>query len=296
MAQVTVIGLGAMGSTLARVLLERGHDVTTWNRSALPAARAAMLWRAGAKQVSSPAEAIAAGPLTIMCVLDYAAADSILDTPGACQALAGRTLVQLSNGGEDEVRRQLARVRTAGGRMLSGGIVGYPRHIGLTDTVILYAGSAAAFAEHRNTLAALAGGQRFLGEDPAVQNATYVASFAFYYAALTGFLEGAALAGSRGVTPADFAATMPAMTALLLDHAADAARRIEAGDYAGDQATVDVHMVGSQRRQRTFLERGQQSLMTDGFLTYCHQAHDAGEGGQDIAAIYKRIVAPSVPD
>ncbi len=41
-----------------------------------------------------------------------------------------------------------------------------------------------------------------------------------------GFLENAALAASRGVAPADFAATMPAMTALLLDHMADAARRI----------------------------------------------------------------------
>ena len=43
-----------------------------------------------------------------------------------------------------------------------------------------------------------------------------------------GFLENVALAASRGVAPADFAATTPAMTALLLDHMADAARRIAA--------------------------------------------------------------------
>ena len=43
MAQVSVLGLGAMGSTLARVLAERGHDVTVWNRSELPTARAAAL-------------------------------------------------------------------------------------------------------------------------------------------------------------------------------------------------------------------------------------------------------------
>jgi 3-hydroxyisobutyrate dehydrogenase-like beta-hydroxyacid dehydrogenase len=293
MAQVTVIGLGAMGSVLAKVLMESGHDVTAWNRSPIPAVRAEMLSRVGVRYASTPAEAIAASPLTIMCVLDYAAADSILDGLGVSKELAGRTLVQLSNGSEDEVRRQLARVQAADGRMLSGGIIGYPRHIGLSDTVILYAGSPAAFTEHEDTLAVLAGRQRFLGEDPAVQNATYVASFGFYFVALAGFLESAALAGSRGVAPADFAATMPAMTALLLGHVTDAARRVEVGDYEGDQATVDVHMVGSQRRQRVFRERGLRSLMTDGFLAYCQQAKHAGEGHQDIAAIYKRIVAPS---
>ena len=292
MAQVSVLGLGAMGSTLAKVLAERRHQVTAWNRSPLPAARAEMLGRAGASYAATPAAAIVASPLAIMCVLDYAAADAILDGPGVSEALAGRTLVQLTNGSDDEVRRQLERVQGFGARMLCGGIVGYPRHIGRTDTAILYAGSAAAFTEHKDTLAALAGKQRFLGEDPALQNATYAAGFGFYFAALMGFLENAALAASRGVAPADFAATMPAMTALLLDHTADAARRIAAGDYEGDQATVDVHLVGAQWRRRAFVESGLQSLMGDAYATYCQQAHEAGEGGQDIAAIYKRIVSP----
>ena len=83
---------------------------------------------------------------------------------------------------------------------------------------------------------------------------------------------------------------MPGMVALLLDHVADAARRIEAGDYDGDQATVDVHLVGSSRRQRTFAEHDVQSLVTDAFVAYCRQAQEAGEGGEDVAAIYKRIL------
>ncbi len=289
MAQVSVLGLGAMGSTLARVLAERGHDVTVWNRSEVLAARAKTLTRAGVRWAATPAEAIAASPLIVMCLTDYPAAETVLGAPGATQSLAGRALVQLTNGSEEQVRRQLSRVAAAGGRMLAGGIVGYPRHIGRDDTVILYAGSESAFEEHRATLADLAGGQRYLGKDPAVQNATYVSAFGFYYAALAGFLESAALAASRGVTPSDFAAVMPGMTALLLDHIADAARRLEAADYDGDQATVDVHLVGSGRRQQAFADKGLQSLMTDAFVAYCRQAHEAGEGGEDIAALYKRL-------
>jgi DNA polymerase III subunit gamma/tau len=191
-----------------------------------------------------------------------------------------------------EVRAQMDRVRAAGGRMLSGGIVAYPRHIGRPDTVILFAGDAAAFAEHRETLAALAGDARYLGEDPAVQNAIYDSAFGFYFAALAGFLENLALAEDRGVPVAEFAAAMPGMTALLLDHLQDAARRIESGDFAGDQATVDVHLVGARRRHDTFVAHGLQSRAFDAYLAYCEQASAAGDGGEDIAALFKRIPAP----
>lgn len=34
MAEVTVIGLGAMGSALARAFIKAGHTVTVWNRTA----------------------------------------------------------------------------------------------------------------------------------------------------------------------------------------------------------------------------------------------------------------------
>jgi 3-hydroxyisobutyrate dehydrogenase-like beta-hydroxyacid dehydrogenase len=283
-----------MGGTLARVLAARGHEVTVWNRSGITATRGAGLREAGVRAAATPADAIAAGPLTVMCVTDYPVAETILDAPGATEALGGRTLVQLSNGAEAQVRAQMARVAAAGGRLLSGGIMAYPRHMGRPDTVILYAGDASAFEEHRETLACLAGGQRYLGEDPAVQNAVCESAFGFYFAALCGFLENAALVADRGVPVAELAAVMPGMTALLLDHLADAARRIEAGDYAGDQATTDVHLHGALRRQAAFAARGLQSPMADGYVTYCRQVHDAGDGGEDIAAVFKRVAAPDV--
>jgi 3-hydroxyisobutyrate dehydrogenase-like beta-hydroxyacid dehydrogenase len=289
MAQVSVLGLGAMGSRLARVLLERGHDVTVWNRS--DSGRAAALAAAGATRAAAPAEATLAAPLILMCVTDYPAADEVLAAPGVLDALAGRTLAQLTNGNEDQVRAQLARVRAAGGRMLAGGILGYPRHIGRPETVITYAGDAGAFQEHAATLADLAGAQGYYGEDPGPPNAVYVAAFGFYFAALAGFLEAAALAESRGVPAGEFAAAMPGMTALLLDHIGDAARRIEVGDFAGDQATVDVHLVGSARRQRTLEDAGLGSLMTGAFVEYCRRAAEAREGGEDIAALFKRMRA-----
>jgi 3-hydroxyisobutyrate dehydrogenase-like beta-hydroxyacid dehydrogenase len=289
-ARVSVLGLGAMGSTLAGVLLQHGFDVTVWNRS--DSERAAAVVAAGAERAATPAEATAAAPLVLMCVTDYPAADEVLAARGVLEALAGRIFVQYTNGTVYQVREQMKLVAGAGGRMLSGAIAGYPRHIGRQETLIMYAGDGGSYDEHKETLACLAGGQRYLGEDPGPMNAVYVSSFAFYYAALGGFLEAAALARARGVPPREFAAAMPGMAALLLDHVADAARRIDEDDFSGDQATVDVHLTGSSRRLATFSEQGLQALLTGAFVEYCRQAVAAGEGGQDIATLFKRILAP----
>ncbi|MCJ7780453.1 MAG: NAD(P)-binding domain-containing protein, partial [Acidimicrobiia bacterium] len=77
MSDVTVIGLGAMGSALAATLIEKGHAVTVWNRTA---AKAAPLVSAGAVQAATPRDAVAASPVTIVCVGGYADTREVLDT------------------------------------------------------------------------------------------------------------------------------------------------------------------------------------------------------------------------
>lgn len=65
MADIAVLGLGAMGSRMAANLLKAGHDVTVWNRT--PTAAAALV-AAGAKQAKSPREA-ASGAAFIMAMV-----------------------------------------------------------------------------------------------------------------------------------------------------------------------------------------------------------------------------------
>lgn len=62
MSDVTVIGLGAMGSAIANALIAGGHDVTVWNRSPdrmLPFAKIA------ASCAGSAREAVTAGHLIV---------------------------------------------------------------------------------------------------------------------------------------------------------------------------------------------------------------------------------------
>ena len=93
MSKVTVIGLGNMGSALACTLIENGCTVTVWNRSA---EKAASLLEKGAALAPSASADIAASPLIIVCVTNYAAANQILGDVAA--NLSGKLLVHFTSG------------------------------------------------------------------------------------------------------------------------------------------------------------------------------------------------------
>src|SRR5690606_16520328 len=86
---LTLLGLGAMGAALARTWLAAGHPLTVWNRSP---GRSAELAAAGARVAATAAEAVAASPLVVTCLLDDASVRAAL----ADADLTGRDLVDLT--------------------------------------------------------------------------------------------------------------------------------------------------------------------------------------------------------
>ena len=52
MTDVTMIGLGAMGSALARAFIGAGHSVTVWNRTAARIEATGVAWGHGGQSVS----------------------------------------------------------------------------------------------------------------------------------------------------------------------------------------------------------------------------------------------------
>src|SRR5215208_5079476 len=99
MSEVTVIGLGNMGSALARALLENGRAVTVWNRSAK---KAAPLVEKGAVLAPHIGAALTASPIILVCVTNYAAANHILGEAG--KDLSGKVLIQCTTGSPKDAR------------------------------------------------------------------------------------------------------------------------------------------------------------------------------------------------
>lgn len=98
MARVAVIGLGAMGSRIARRLLDAGHQLTVWNRDP---AKADPLVAAGASTARTPAEAARQAEAVVTMVADPEALAAVTEGPdGAAAGLSqGSALVQMSTVG-----------------------------------------------------------------------------------------------------------------------------------------------------------------------------------------------------
>ncbi|VTQ32440.1 putative dehydrogenase [Pseudomonas aeruginosa] len=150
--EVSVIGLGAMGTIMAQALLRQGRRVAIWNRSP---GKAAALVAAGAHLCESAEAALAASPATIFVLLDNQATHEVLGMPGVMQALANRTIVDYTTNARDEGLALQSLVNRAGGHYVKGMIVAYPRNVGRRESHSIHTGDPEAFERHRALLEGL---------------------------------------------------------------------------------------------------------------------------------------------
>lgn len=93
--KVGYIGLGNMGSAIARNLIKGGHDLTVYNRTRI---RAEPFESLGARIAATPSEAAADAEVLITMLADDAAVEGVIFAPGnAIQALpAGAVHISMS--------------------------------------------------------------------------------------------------------------------------------------------------------------------------------------------------------
>jgi 3-hydroxyisobutyrate dehydrogenase len=93
--QIGVAGLGKMGAPIAERLIEVGHQVTVWNRSADKTKAAA---QAGAKVVGSPAEVAKASEVVITILADAKAIDDVYNGPNGLLSgdVKGKLFIEMS--------------------------------------------------------------------------------------------------------------------------------------------------------------------------------------------------------
>jgi 3-hydroxyisobutyrate dehydrogenase-like beta-hydroxyacid dehydrogenase len=228
MSDVSVIGLGAMGSALVQALLKSGHKVTVWNRSP---AKAEVLVAKGAVAAASVEDAVEASKLVVACLLVY---DTVYEAfEPARDALAGRTLVNLTNGTPAQAREMAQWAAARGAAYLDGGIMAVPPMIGQPGALILYSGAQPAFAAHENTLRAL-GAARYLGEDAGLAPLHDIALLTAMYGLFSGVTHAFALTGSEQVPAEKFLPMLTDWLGAVMTWLPDMARRIDSGDYRSD--------------------------------------------------------------
>lgn len=280
---VTILGLGAMGSAFAATLLKAGKRVTVWNRTT---ARADALVENGALLAPDVAAAIAASPISLVIFLDQDAVDTAL-TDAVLAAGAGTTLVNLTTAAYDEHRALAERAHSAGLAYLSGGIFAYPRNIGDTDTTIFYSGDEAAFERHAALLRLLAGAQVHVGADPGMAGTVFLAMAAAAAPALIALFEAAAWGEARGIPPADMCRYARSVIIPFLDDSfAENGRRLATEDLDGGQATIDTFAAAFEVIASEMKAAGGGMRSIDLTLDYVRRGQANDLGAKDFAALY----------
>ena len=109
MAKIGFLGLGEMGRPMAGRLLQAGHDMVVWNRTA---ERTVPLAQQGATVARSPAAAAAGADFVItMLATPEALEQVVFGADGLAAALSrGQVLIDMSTVGPDEIRSVASRL------------------------------------------------------------------------------------------------------------------------------------------------------------------------------------------
>ncbi|ANN17852.1 6-phosphogluconate dehydrogenase [Amycolatopsis orientalis] len=280
---ITLIGLGPMGQAMVRVLLENGHGVTVWNRTA---ARADDVVAAGAVRAETPADAVSASELVLLSLTDYAAMYDILGK--AEDALAGKVIVNLSSDTPEKTREAADWVKARGGRFIAGGVMVPAPLVGKEEAYVFYSGPQEVFEKHRDTLA-LIGRADFLGEDVRLAQLFYQAQLDIFLTSLSVFLHASALVRSAGEPVAKFVPYAKDNFGMLAYYLEDAAKQVEEGEHPGDEANVTMMGATADHIVQASRDAGIDVALPEAIKSHYDRAIAAGHGRSSWTSLYEII-------
>jgi len=193
---VGFLGLGSMGSGMARRLIGAGHTVRAWNRSPEPVAE---LVEAGAIAADSAEHALGAAVSFSMLAND-AAAEAVLGGDAA-NAVTGRTHVNMASISPASADRISARFREAGAAYIAAPVLGRPDVAAAGKLNILAAGDPASVDAVLPYLEVLGARVWRLGENPSMANGVKVSVNYNIIHALQALGESVAMVERQGVDP-----------------------------------------------------------------------------------------------
>ena len=290
MTELTCIGLGLMGSALARALLAAGHPTTVWNRSP---DKAAALVGLGAQEARSLVEALAASPVALICIDNYASTRALLEPEGKAGRLAGRTIVSLTTGTPREAEELSVWVEAQGARYLDGAILAGPNEIGSKTGDILISGDPVAWEVAKPFLTCLAGKVRHVGQRVGAAAGLDFAWLTMSFVQFIGVAHAANICRAQGI---NLQAFMDIFRADIDTETCRLAGIIKDADYHHPTATLQVWGEALGHIQEQARDAGIPSDIPDFIAGYFQRAVGMGLGQEEAIAIYKTLLVNDNPN
>ncbi|MFN0115068.1 MAG: NAD(P)-dependent oxidoreductase, partial [Paracoccaceae bacterium] len=279
MTDVSAIGLGLMGSALARALLAAGFGVTVWNRSA---EKCRSFAAQGAKVAASLADAVSAAPVILFCIDSYASSRALLGAAEVAPGLKDRLVIHLSTGAPADARAAATWFAARGAGYLDGAILCGPRVIGTPDALLLFSGPKAGFDRAGAVLRALAPEARWVGEEVGAASAIDLAWLSQLYGTFVAAAHGALICESEGVDLGLYLDVLdPAGSAKWIVTA------IRDGAFDTPTATLSVWNDALRRVREHARAAGISPEVPDFVAAILDRAEAQGLGGKHIASLVK---------
>ncbi|WP_209506692.1 MULTISPECIES: NAD(P)-binding domain-containing protein [unclassified Ruegeria] len=279
MSEVSILGLGLMGMAIAKAYQKGGVPITVWNRTIK---KAEALEPKNVVIAQTISEAIAASPVSIICVEDP---NSVLTLLGHSQVepiLDGRTIIQLSTSLPKQVREDQEWLAERNADFLYGAIHCGPQDLGTKDSNILISGPSSIYNPVEGLLGHQGGKIEYLGDDIAAVSVLDLAWLSTRFGEFMGMLHASNICEAEGVELQKFISMFPD-SARIQHHVGT----IRDGTYDQRTATLSVWQASLELLKQQAIDAG----MDAGFPSHVgglfEKAVKAGYGDEHVMALFK---------
>lgn len=281
------IGLGIMGSAMARNLVAAGFNVVVWNRST---EKCRELETLGATVAATPRQVVEACPVTFAMLADPAAALAVCDGPDGVLAgiSTGKGYVDMSTVDSATSGQIAAAVTARGGRFLEAPVSGSRKPAEEGALIILAAGDRSLYDEALPGLERMGKKILHLGEVGNGARMKLVVNMVMG-GMMTAFCEGLALGEKAGLHQTDILEVIDAGAM------ANPMFRLKGGQIGQGNYTAAFPLKHMQKDMRLAVALGDgvgQPLFSAAAANELFKrAREMGFGDEDFAAVFKAIRA-----
>jgi len=278
--KIGFVGLGKMGTPMARRLLAAGHQITVWNRTR---AHAEALAAEGALIAATPAQAAHTGEAVFTSLFDDAAhqdvmfgPDGLLDAlpPGALHISLSTISVALS----ERLTAEHARREQS---FLAAPVFGRPNVAEQGRLWIVAAGPTDAVTKARPLLELLSRGISVVGPEPRQAHAVKLGGNFLISAMIHSLGESFVYAAAQGIEPETFLETVNSALFQSPFYAAYAQVMLHPPEQPG--ATIALGEKDNHLLQEAAASRHVRLSLGDNLAEIFAQARESGLGGEDWA-------------
>ncbi len=285
--KIAFLGTGLMGSAIVPLLLQRGHELTVWNRTK---ARVAPLVKQGAVAADSPAEAVKQSEVVFSMLMDDQGMEELaFGSYGLLEALPeGAIHVSLSTISVELSQRLTVEHATRKRGFLAAPVFGRPNIAAEGRLWIVTAGKQDALEKVQPLLASFSRGITVVGDKPYKAHALKIGGNFLITAMIASLSEGFVYAESQSIDPALYIEAVNAALFQSPFYAAYGKVMLHPPETPG--ATIAL----GQKDMRLFREAAAatstRTPLADHFQEQLNQAGEAGLRDHDWAAGYYQFI------